>query len=113
MKTTADDKIEGLSIIKKMALQFLDEIRDNVINNCSDEDVMMSMSKMNAKASGYIKESELITYDKAMQRLNIKNRNTFSVLCKKHNIKNVKINNMNVGFHISDIERLCSILNNN
>lgn len=112
MKTT-DDKIEELSIIKKMALQCLDEIRDNVINKCSDEDVMMSMSKLNAKASGYVKESELVTYDKAMQRLNIKNRNTFSNLCKKYNVKNVKINNMNVGFHISDIERLCSILNNN
>ena len=105
---------DNLSMIKQIALNLLKTIEEKIVNNeCSDDDIMSAMSKLNAKASGYVKESELVTYDKAMQRLNIKNRNTFSNLCKKYHIKNVKINNMNVGFHISDIERLCLILNNN
>lgn len=104
--------METIESLKQTIMQMLDNFKEH-INEMSDYEMILAISKLDAKASGYVKESELVTYDKAMQRLNIKNRNTFSNLCKKYNIKNVKINNMNVGFHISDIERLCSILNNN
>ena len=109
METTIN--YNELSMVKQIALQLLDSIKERVINDCSDEEIMMTMTKLDAKHNGYIKESELITYDKAMKMLNIKNRNTFSNLCKKHNVKNVKINNMSVGFHISDIERLSQVVN--
>jgi hypothetical protein len=109
METTIN--YNELSMVKQIALRLLDEIRDRVINDCSDEEIMTNMAKLDAKHNGYIKTSELMTYDKAMSKLGIKNRNTFSALCKKHNVKNVKINNVNVGFYISDIERLSQIVN--
>lgn len=106
-----DDK---LTMVKKIALQLLDNIKERIINNeCSDDDLMTSMAKLDAKSNGYVNPKEMLTYDKAMNMLGIRNRNTFSNLCKKHNIKNVKINNMSVGFHKSDIEKLKQIINTN
>lgn len=100
-----------LSMVKKIALQLLDNIRERIVNNeCSDEDLLSSMGKLDAKSKGYVNPKEMLTYDKAMSMLNIKNRNKFSELCKKHNVKNVKINNMSVGFHKEDIERLQQVL---
>lgn len=110
MKIT-DDK---LTMVKKIALQLLDNIKERIINNeCSDDDLLTSMAKLDAKSNGYVNPKEMLTYDKAMNMLGIRNRNTFSNLCKKHNIKNVKINNMSVGFHKSDIDKLKQIINTN
>lgn len=106
-----DDK---LTMVKKIALQLLDNIKERIINNeCSDDDLLTSMAKLDAKSNGYVNPKEMLTYDKAMNMLGIRNRNTFSTLCKKHNIKNVKINNMSVGFHKSDIDKLKQIINTN
>lgn len=106
-----DDKI---TMVKKIALQLLDSIKERIINNeCSDDDLLTSMAKLDAKSNGYVNPKEMLTYDKAMNMLGIRNRNTFSTLCKKHNIKNVKINNMSVGFHKSDIDKLKQIINTN
>lgn len=106
-----DDK---LTMVKKIALQLLESIKERIINNeCSDDDLLTSMSKLDAKSNGYVNPKEMLTYDKAMNMLGIRNRNTFSTLCKKHNIKNVKINNMSVGFHKSDIDKLKQIINTN
>lgn len=102
----------GSSAIKQIVIQFLDSLKSDIENDkLSIYDIFLAISKLDAHSNGYIKESELVTYDKAMKMLNIKNRNTFSNLCKKHNVKNVKINNMSVGFHISDIERLSQVVN--
>lgn len=106
-----DDK---LTMVKKIALQLLESIKERIINNeCSDDDLLTSMAKLDAKSNGYVNPKEMLTYDKAMNMLGIRNRNTFSNLCKKHNIKNVKINNMSVGFHKSDIDKLKQIINTN
>lgn len=106
-----DDK---LTMVKKIALQLLESIKERIINNeCSDDDLLTSMAKLDAKSNGYVNPKEMLTYDKAMNMLGIRNRNTFSTLCKKHNIKNVKINNMSVGFHKSDIDKLKQIINTN
>lgn len=106
-----DDK---LTMVKKIALQLLDNIKERIINDeCSDDDLLTSMAKLDAKSNGYIDPKKMLTYDKAMNMLEIGNRNTFSKLCKKHNIKNVKINNIGVGFHKSDIEKLKQIINTN
>lgn len=110
MKTTTDNELENLSVVKRMALKILDDLRFDVVHNCSEEDLLSSMGKLDAKSKGYVNPKEMLTYDKAMSMLNIKNRNKFSELCKKHNIKNVKINNMSVGFHKEDIERLQQVL---
>lgn len=106
-----DDK---LTMVKKIALQLLESIKERIINNeCSDDDLLTSMAKLDAKSNGYVNPKEMLTYDKAMNMLGIRNRNTFSTLCKKHNIKNIKINNMSVGFHKSDIDKLKQIINTN
>lgn len=106
-----DDK---LTMVKKIALQLLESIKERIINNeCSDDDLLTSMAKLDAKSNGYVNPKEMLTYDKAMNMLGIRNRNTFSTLCKKYNIKNVKINNMSVGFHKSDIDKLKQIINTN
>lgn len=113
MEKKSDNELENLSTVKKMALKILDNIKFNVVHNCSEEELLTSMAKLDAKSNGYVNPKEMLTYDKAMNMLGIRNRNTFSTLCKKHNIKNVKINNMSVGFHKSDIDKLKQIINTN
>lgn len=111
MKTTTNNDLENLSVVKRMALNILDDLRFNIVHNCSEEELLSSMGQLDAKSKGYVNPKDMLTYDKAMSMLKIKNRNKFSELCKKHNVKNVKINNMSVGFHKEDIERLQQVLN--
>lgn len=92
-------------MVKQIVLQMLDNIK-NVVNDCSDEELLLHTSKLNADALGYIKDDELLNYDQAMKMLGIANRNTFNNLCKIHKIPNVKIKNVHVGFKKKDIECL-------
>lgn len=92
----------------------VDEIRNNIVDNkCSDDELIRAVAKLEANSNGYIDPKNLLTYDKAMDLVGVRNRTTFCELCKKNKIKNIKINNVGVGFKREDIEKLKQIINTN
>lgn len=100
--------------IREIALKIIDEIRNKIIQGkCSDDELIRAVAKLEANSNGYIDPKNLLTYDKAMDLVGVRNRTTFCELCKKNKIKNIKINNVGVGFKREDIERLKQIINTN
>lgn len=102
---------ERLSPIKRTALALIDSFREQVLTDCSDEEVAKSMVKFHPETNGYFKQDDFVTADKAMRMLHLgQNRNKFFQLTKEYGIENHKISNQNVGYLRKDIERLCDVL---
>ena len=99
---------DKLSIIKKTALALLDKLKEQVENDCDDEEVAETMTKFHPSShSEYINPNDYCNADKAMDMLHLGyNRARFFALTKKYGIKNHKINNQPIGFLKKDIERL-------
>lgn len=99
---------DKLSIIKKTALALLDKLKEQVVNDCDDEEVAETMTKFHPSSrEEYINPNDYCNADKAMDMLHLGyNRSRFFALTKKYGIKNHKINNQPIGFLKKDIERL-------
>jgi alanine racemase len=80
---------------------------------CSEEQVVEALTKFNPQVSemGLIDPKLYISYDKAMHRLGIGNRNKLRTLANKYGIQSCKINNVPIGFHVKDIDFLKEQLN--
>lgn len=109
-----EDKKDNLSPIKQAALKILDKLKEQVINDCDDEQIAETMVKCHPSShQEYINPNDYCNADKAMDMLHLGyNRAKFFALTKKYGIKNHKINNQPIGFLKKDIERLKEILIN-
>ena len=103
---------DGLSMVKQIALQMLDKIRERIISdNCSDEQITQTLVTFHPERHGYFKQDDFVTADGAMKILHLGcNRSKFFALTKEYGIENHKISNQNIGFLRKDIERLSEIL---
>lgn len=100
-----------LSPIKKIALSLLDIIREQIVSDCDEDELAASLAKFHPERHGYVKESDFINYDEAMDILHLgRNRVKLKQLCDSYGIKNIRFNNMYIGFPRRDIERLAQLL---
>lgn len=101
----------SISPLKRVALSLLDKLKEQVISDCDEAEVLSAMAKFNPENNGYFKQEDFVTADKAMKILHLgTNRNKFFQLTKEYGIENHKISNQNVGFLRKDIEQLARIL---
>lgn len=101
-----------LSPIKYAAISILDNLKEQIMTDCSDDDIARSLVKFSPETNGYYKEDDFVNYDEALDILHLSsNRNKLNILCKKHGIKNVRFNNACIGFPKKDIEKLAARLN--
>ena len=102
---------EKLSPIKRMALALLDKLKEQVITDCDESEVVSTMAKFSPENKGYFKQDDFITADKAMKILHLgQNRSRFFQLTKEYGIENHKISNQNIGFLRKDIDRLAELI---
>lgn len=103
--------VSNLSPIKRTALALLDKLKEQVITDCDDSEVVSTMAKFNPENNGYFKQDDFVTADAAMKILHLGyNRAKFFELTKEYGIENHKISNQNVGFLRKDVERLAELL---
>ena len=96
-----------ISPIKRAALLLVDKLRDMIMTDCSDEEIATSLVKFNPETYGYVKEDDFVNYDEALKMLHLSNnRAKLNDLCKFYKIKNIRFNNMPIGFPKKDIEML-------
>ena len=101
----------SISPLKRVALSLLDKLKEQVISDCDEAEVLNAMARFNPENNGYFKQEDFVTADKAMKILHLgTNRNKFFQLTKEYGIENHKISNQNVGFLRKDIEQLARIL---
>ena len=99
--------MENVTVIKKAALKLLDKLKEQVMTDCSDEEITEALAKFNPERHGYVKESDFMNYDQALEYLHLgQNRTKLNELCKSYGIKCVRFNNAPIGFPTKDIERL-------
>ena len=106
-----NEEKKPLSAIKRTALNLIDRFSENlkqqVINDCSDDEVMDVSSKYHPDLRGTYKESEFLNYDEALKFMPFGyNRNRLNDLAKKYGVKNHTYKNAHIGFRKSDIEML-------
>ena len=102
--------MENVTVIKKAALKLLDKLKEQVMNDCSDEEITEALAKFNPERHGYVKESDFMNYDQALEYLHLgQNRTKLNELCKSYGIKCIRFNNAPIGFPRKDIERLGEI----
>ena len=102
---------ERLSPIKRVALVLLDKVKEQIMTDCDDDEVVTSLAKFNPERHGYVKEDDFVNYDEALKILHLSNNRTkLNELCKEYNIKNVRFNNAAIGFPRKDIERLAVLM---
>lgn len=101
-----------LSPIKRMALSILDELKVKIVSDCDDSEITQSMTRFHpSNNKEYFNPKEYCNADKAMKILHLGyNRNKFFELTKEYGIENVKVNNAPLGYKISEIERLNTLL---
>lgn len=106
--------MHGISKTKQFVLSIIDNVREQVLNDCDDETLTARMSEMRVLDIDAFHEDDYYTYDEAIAELGIGyNRNKIADLAKKHNIRNRKFKNVSVGFYKDDIQKLKLILNKN
>ena len=99
---------DNLSPIKKAALQLLDKLKEQVVMECDEEELIETMAKCHPSTlTDYINPEEYCNADEAMEMLHLgRNRAKFFVLLKKYKVKNHKVNNQPIGYKIKDIKRI-------
>lgn len=105
-------EIKGLSPIKRMALAMLDNLKVQVVNDCDDSEITESMTKFHPSSNKeYFNPKDYCNADDAMEILHLGyNRKKFFELIKEYGIENYKVNNSPLGYKISEIERLNTLL---
>ncbi len=96
--------------IIQFAINTLKEALRQLENDeCDEEKILMSLSKLNNESTGKYDNNSFVTYDEAMRMLNVGNRNALKKLLDANNVKQNKIGNIKVGFLRSDIEKIAAI----
>lgn len=98
--------------IIKMALMFLENIRQQLINGeCDENDIQDVMSKYHPSVNKeYFNPNDYCNYDEALKILKLSNnRAKLKQLCDEYGIECVYVKNRPLGFPKKDIERLAEI----
>lgn len=96
--------------IKKAALNLLEKLKEQIMTDCTDEEITEALAKFNPECHGYVKESDFMNYDQALEYLHLgQNRTKLNELCKSYGIKCTRFNNASIGFPKKDIVRLGEI----
>lgn len=112
MEAILTTNYEGLSMIKRLALEFLDNLKIKIINNdCDDSEIMEAMTKYHPSVNKeYFNPKDYCNYDEACKILHLSaNRAKLRSLCDEYGIECVYIKNRPLGFPKKDIERLAEI----
>lgn len=100
-----------LSPIKRMALAIVNTVKEQIINDCSDEEITRHMARVHPDLRGSYREEDFMNYDESLKELKLGfNRNKLTELAKRYNIKNHTFKNNHIGFHKEDIAKLKRIL---
>lgn len=104
MDNTNSKKINKNSPTMQYAIKLLKIMIDDIKSGeCSEEQLIDTMAKINPENKGYIHPDDLLDYDKAGDLLHIgKNRNRLNNLCKTYNIDNVRL----MGFRKTELLKL-------
>lgn len=103
---------EKITPIKRIALSLLDKLKEQIVTDCDDSEVIESLQRFHPETHGYVKKEDYVTADKAMKILGLGyNRSKFFALMKEHNIINHTINNQHIGFDKKQIIELGRKLN--
>lgn len=110
-----DENQKELSSIKKVALMLLDRMKEKVIYEWDDHKIFKALIGFHPSCDkDYFNPKEYCNADEAMKILKLGyNRNKFFALVKKYGIKNYKVNNVPLGYRISEIESIGEILGQN
>lgn len=95
-----------LSPIKRAALKILDNLKEQIITDCDDGEIVEALERFNPENNGYVREDQYMNYDQAMKVVGIGNRTTFNEICKRNNVVNYTFKNAHIGFRKKDIEKL-------
>lgn len=112
METTLVTNYDGLSMIKRVALEFLDNLKERIISNeCDDSEIMDAMTKYHPSVNKeYFNPNDYCNYDEALKILKLSNnRAKLKQLCDEYGIECVYVKNRPLGFPKKDIERLAEI----
>lgn len=112
METTLVTNYDGLSMIKRVALEFLDNLKERIISNeCDDSEIMDAMTKYHPSVNKeYFNPNDYCNYDEALKILKLSNnRAKLKQLCDEYGIECVYIKNRPLGFPRREIERLAEI----
>lgn len=101
-----------LSPIKRAAIAMLDKLKQQVVSDCDDSEITSAMVQFHpSNNKEYFNPKDYCNADKAMKILHLGyNRNKFFDLIKEYGIENYKVNNAPLGYKISEIERLDTLL---
>ena len=53
--------------IKKAALNLLEKLKEQIMTDCTDEEITEALAKFNPERHGYVKESDFMNYDQAFE----------------------------------------------
>lgn len=112
MEAILTTNYEGLSMIKRLALEILDNLKIKIINDdCDDSEIMEAMTKYHPSVNKeYFNPKDYCNYDEALKILKLSNnRAKLKQLCDEYGIECVYVKNRPLGFPKKDIERLAEI----
>lgn len=99
-------------MVKKMALEFLDSLKERVMNDCDEQEILDTMAKYHPSVNkDYFNPKDYCNYDEACKILHLSsNRAKLRQLCDEYGIECVYVKNRPLGFPKKDIERLAELL---
>lgn len=103
---TSKDKLSKQPFIMRKAVDYLLGVINTIINgDCDESTVLSTMGTLNQNAQGKFSDNDLVNYDEACKLLGMQvtNRQGLNKLCKKHHIKQQKMNNRCIGFRRDEI----------
>lgn len=112
MEATLTTNYDGLSMIKRVALEFLDNLKARIISDdCNEDEIMQAMAKYHPSVNKeYFNPKDYCNYDEALKILKLSNnRAKLKQYCDEYGIECVYIKNRPLGFPRKDIERLAEI----
>lgn len=112
MEATLTTNYDGLSMIKRVALEFLDNLKARIISDdCNEDEIMQAMAKYHPSVNKeYFNPKDYCNYDEALKILKLSNnRAKLKQYCDEYGIECVYVKNRPLGFPRKDIERLAEI----
>lgn len=112
MMGTIINDYSKFGMVKKMALEFLDNLKERVMNDCDEQEILETMAKYHPSVNkDYFNPKDYCNYDEACKILHLSsNRAKLRSLCDEYGIECVYIKNRPLGFPKKDIERLAELL---
>lgn len=100
-----------MSATKRLAIKTLDYIKECIINDCSDEELMENMSHLGIHSKDRLLSNEdYVNVEKAMAIIGTKNRNKFFNIVHKYGLVNHKLNDQHIGYLKEEVIKVASAI---